>query len=496
MPLRVDLNILNQKGTPAFYSDTFANRPAAGFAGRVFISTDTGAIYEDTGTTWTLIADAGAGTTGTLQQVTTNGNTTTLAISVEGLTIGRGGGSDITNTAIGYLALASNTTGTHNLAVGYNSLNANTIGSDNTAIGHSSMPLITAGSTNTAIGAHTLENNTNGSGNTAMGWSNLILSTGDNNTSLGQSSGGDLTTGSNNTILGYNTGRGLTTGSNNTIIGNSVTLGTGTNSHIVLADGSGNIRIYSNGSGLIGINQAVTNTPSAQLDIHSTQTYILGLNGTGTANSYTGYANAGTFKWRLGNTYNAGANTFDIYNIGSSSLAFSINNTTNNILISGATDNTVDKLQVNGSTYTTGVAFPSTQVPSSNVNTLDDYKEGTFVPTVTGSTTAGTCTYTARSAQYTKIGNTVYFRIDIIWTGHTGTGCTLINGLPYPIGSNYMVCINVRTDQTITALNYVGGSYIYNSRIELQTMPVGGGTPNNLNITANADLRVSGFYFV
>jgi len=82
MSLRVNFNILNQKGTPAFYSDVFANRPAAGFAGRVFISTDTGAIYEDTGSAWTLIADAGAGTTGTLQQVTTNGNTTSLGLVV------------------------------------------------------------------------------------------------------------------------------------------------------------------------------------------------------------------------------------------------------------------------------------------------------------------------------------------------------------------------------------------------------------------------------
>jgi hypothetical protein len=82
MRLGVDLSILNQKGTPAFYSDIFANRPAFGYAGRVFISTDTGAIYEDTGTSWTLIADAGAGTTGTLQQVTTNGNTTTQGLVV------------------------------------------------------------------------------------------------------------------------------------------------------------------------------------------------------------------------------------------------------------------------------------------------------------------------------------------------------------------------------------------------------------------------------
>lgn len=97
MALGVDLSILNQRGTPAFFSDIFANRPAFGFAGRVFISTDTGAIYEDTGTAWTLIADAGAGTTGTLQQVTTNGNTTTQGISI---TAGGLSANSITNTSL------------------------------------------------------------------------------------------------------------------------------------------------------------------------------------------------------------------------------------------------------------------------------------------------------------------------------------------------------------------------------------------------------------
>jgi hypothetical protein len=74
-------NVLNQKGSPAIYTDIFANRPAAGFQGRLFISTDTAAIYEDTGTAWTLIANVSSGA-GTLQQVTTNGNTSNVGISV------------------------------------------------------------------------------------------------------------------------------------------------------------------------------------------------------------------------------------------------------------------------------------------------------------------------------------------------------------------------------------------------------------------------------
>jgi hypothetical protein len=58
MSLRVYYEVLNQKGSPALFTDTLANRPAFGFQGRLFISTDTAQIFEDTGSAWTLIADA------------------------------------------------------------------------------------------------------------------------------------------------------------------------------------------------------------------------------------------------------------------------------------------------------------------------------------------------------------------------------------------------------------------------------------------------------
>lgn len=61
--ITLDLSILNQKGTPMFNSDLFANRPAAGIVGRIFISTDTQTIFRDTGTTWDTIG-GGGGTIG------------------------------------------------------------------------------------------------------------------------------------------------------------------------------------------------------------------------------------------------------------------------------------------------------------------------------------------------------------------------------------------------------------------------------------------------
>jgi hypothetical protein len=60
--ITLDLSILNQKGTPMFYSDLTANRPGAGIAGRIFIATDSPfGIFRDTGTAWDQVAGSGGG---------------------------------------------------------------------------------------------------------------------------------------------------------------------------------------------------------------------------------------------------------------------------------------------------------------------------------------------------------------------------------------------------------------------------------------------------
>ncbi len=143
-----------------------------------------------------------------------------------------------------------------------------------------------------------------------------------------------------------------------------------------------------------------------------------------------------------------------------------------------------------------GLTFPATQVDVSNSNTLDDYEQGTFTPVITGTTTAGTATYTDQNGRYTKIGNVVYFRIDCIWSGHTGTGNLTITGFPFNVAQQYMCVGVVRFDQAITALYYLGGHYIFSATFYLQQMPVGGGGPLDVPITASGDIRISGFYIV
>jgi hypothetical protein len=66
------------------------------------------------------------------------------------------------NTAIGFHALFSNTTGDDNTAVGFVALNFNTTGTKNTATGFHALFSNQTGRANTAIGFETLNDNTSG----------------------------------------------------------------------------------------------------------------------------------------------------------------------------------------------------------------------------------------------------------------------------------------------------------------------------------------------
>jgi hypothetical protein len=91
-------------------------------------------------------------------------------LKVNGITVGKGGGSDSTNTAIGLNALKDNTTiGIYNTASGTYALKTNTTGGGNTASGAVALLYNTTGSNNTAIGVGTLSSNITGENNTAIG---------------------------------------------------------------------------------------------------------------------------------------------------------------------------------------------------------------------------------------------------------------------------------------------------------------------------------------
>jgi len=83
-------------------------------------------------------------------------------------------------------------------------------------------------------------------------------------------------------------------------------------------------------------------------------------------------------------------------------------------------------LALQGATSATGcgIAFPATQVTSSDANTLDDYREASFTLTATGMTTSPTGT-----AKAVKTGNMVTMTLPSI-TGTSNTSAFTLTGVP------------------------------------------------------------------
>jgi len=110
--------------------------------------------------------------------------------------------ANLSDSAFGFLALNSPTSGTGNTASGVNALYSNTTGSSNTATGTGALGGNTTGTKNTATGVDALGGNTSGYYNTATGAEALRNTTGSYNIAVGFQAGYFHTTGSNNIDIG------------------------------------------------------------------------------------------------------------------------------------------------------------------------------------------------------------------------------------------------------------------------------------------------------
>jgi hypothetical protein len=93
-----------------------------------------------------------------------------------------------------------------------------------------------------------------------------------------------------------------------------------------------------------------------------------------------------------------------------------------------------------------GIGFPAAAVASADVNTLDDYEEGTWTPVVSfgGASVGITGTF---SGTYTKVGNVVTICYILGFTSKgTSTGTMKVAGVPFTSGF---------TNNTISGFGYV-----------------------------------------
>jgi hypothetical protein len=266
----------------------------------------------------------------------------TLDANINGLTVGKGGGSVASNTAFGISVISGTATGTQNTGVGNTALRDLSSGSSNTAVGQAAGRATTTGANNVFMGFAAGIVNVSGGNNTALGTYAGYSLTGNNNTYVGYNAAFDATTGGGNTIIGYESGRGITTGQNNTIIGANVTgLSSSLSNTIILADGQGNQRLYINNSGnaAIGTSTIISKTGRwLQITATSNVESSLVLNRTG------GVSDA---RWDL--YIPASSNALRLYNSNAGDIATFTNS---GRLLLGTTTESTFLLDVNGTVRT------------------------------------------------------------------------------------------------------------------------------------------------
>jgi hypothetical protein len=149
--------------------------------------------------------------------------------SISGLTVGKGGGSVATNTAVGASALNANTTATNNTAIGYQA------------------GLLSTTANNAYIGYIAGYTNVSGVGNVYVGSQAGANATGGSNTFVGFASGSSISSGTKNTIIGgYNGNQ------------DSLDIRTASN-YVVLSDGDGNrAAFWQSGGGWVQKNNSTS----------------------------------------------------------------------------------------------------------------------------------------------------------------------------------------------------------------------------------------------
>jgi hypothetical protein len=130
-------------------------------------------------------------------------------------------------------------------------------------------------------------------------------------------------------------------------------------------------------------------------------------------------------------------------------------------------------------------------------NLLDDYEEGTFTPTIIGSTVAGTASYSLQVGRYTKIGNIVFINIILSYSAGNGAGNLRISNLPFTAltaASDQSLAMSV-SNIALTA-GHVATNYVLSnsSLVIITSYPSGGGAGANVTYDGAGVINVTGHY--
>jgi len=424
------------------------------------------------GTLNTFVGDFAGHTTTSAQRTVAIGHSCMASALVDATAIG--------TVAIGYEALNVLTSGAKNLAIGYQSMSLMQTGTNNIALGHNSMDALQGGDgsggvaapanggnhniaigtdamgavegyrstteidgniaigTNALLGGDLLNNNIDFVGNIAIGY-NAVDATGNaqgmtGTIGIGYEALSSLTSGARNTAVGFQAMDELTTGEDNVAFGYGALGGASTSSENKRNVAIGNSSMSGTNAGAsenvaIGYAALDANLTSAAdgntgVGYQSLTAVTSGTKNTAVGADSGGDLSTGDYNTIIGHTAapNGGGGGENQIVIGyhvtgkGDNTATIGNGDCTDVYMAEDVGATVHCAGVN---VTTGINFPddASANPSGDVNTLDNYEEGTFTPAIyyQNSDDMTNSTNVTQTGAYTKIGNMCHFQIYLKW---------------------------------------------------------------------------------
>lgn len=144
-----------------------------------------------------------------------------------------------------------------------------------------------------------------------------------------------------------------------------------------------------------------------------------------------------------------------------------------------------------------GITFPATQSASTDANTLDDYEEGSWTPSIAGTSIV---MGSGNAGSYTKIGRMVFFQAFVILSSGTPTGAQ-ITGLPFVTpnsdNSNYAMGVSMFNNSGIAfpASKTYPSFYVNRSSSSIFMEASGSSQPSaGLTLSSSFSIYVAGCY--
>ena len=133
---------------------------------------------------------------------------------------------------------------------------------------------------------------------------------------------------------------------------------------------------------------------------------------------------------------------------------------------------------------------------------MEEFKKGSFTPVVEGSSTAGSATYSTQVGRYTRIGDTVQFTLQLVWSSHTGSGDIKVTGMPYTSedssGQHYVFSVATDGGLTYTDGDSLLARLMANTNEILVETEDGAGNNGAVTLASNSSgrLNITGQYFI